>query len=66
MRVDKKGFTLMELLIVISIIALLMSILMPTLGRGRNLAKNTVCRANLREFALAFSMYVNQNDGKVF
>ncbi|MBN2456044.1 MAG: prepilin-type N-terminal cleavage/methylation domain-containing protein, partial [Sedimentisphaerales bacterium] len=57
---------LMELLIVISIIALLMAILVPALGKARKQAKDVACRANLRQWALAFSMYTNENDGRMF
>ena len=44
----KKGFTLVELLVVITIIALLMSVLMPALARVRKQAKAVLCQANLR------------------
>jgi len=59
-----KGFTLIELLVVIAIIALLMSILMPALSRVKQQAKTMACRANLRQWALFFTMYTEENDGK--
>ena len=43
----KEGFTLVELLVVISIIALLMAVLMPALQRVKRQAKTTLCQANL-------------------
>ena len=61
-----KGFTLIELLVVIAIIALLLSIIMPALGLAKEKAKNISCRANVRSMSLAFRMYTEQSDGKVF
>ncbi|MFQ6035595.1 MAG: type II secretion system protein [Sedimentisphaerales bacterium] len=60
------GFTLIELLVVIAIIALLMAILMPSLGRTKKQARATACKANLKHWGLAFSMYTDQNDGRMF
>jgi len=59
----RSGFTLIELLVVIAIIALLMSILMPALGRVRYQARGVACRANLRQWGLMFSMYTSDNNG---
>jgi prepilin-type N-terminal cleavage/methylation domain-containing protein len=61
MRDRKKAFTLVEVLVVISIIAMLLGILMPTLSAGRRLAKKAVCKANLHNCALAFKMYLDDN-----
>jgi len=57
------GFTLIELLVVIAIIALLMSILMPALGRVRRQAKVVMCQSNLKQLGNAFEMYAGDNDG---
>ncbi|AQQ70048.1 type II secretion system protein G [Limihaloglobus sulfuriphilus] len=59
----RKAFTLIELLVVISIIALLMAILMPSLTKAREAAKTVVCGSNMRQWALIFAMYTNDNDG---
>lgn len=53
----KKGFTLVELLVVISIIALLVSILMPALSKAREQAKLTVCITYVRQIVLAETYY---------
>ena len=61
-----RGFTLVELLVVISIIALLMAILVPALNRVRGHAKATACRSNIRELGQCALMYTNENDYKFF
>ena len=58
----KPGFTLMELLVVISIIALLMSILLPALGRARELTRRVVCASNLRQCGLTIQVYANYHE----
>ena len=58
-----RGFTLVELLVVIGIIALLISILMPSLSRAREAANRTACLSNLRQIGMAFVMYANEHKG---
>jgi prepilin-type N-terminal cleavage/methylation domain-containing protein len=60
----KKGFTLVELLVVISIIALLLSILMPSLGKAKEQARMVVCKSTLKQWGTVFSLYAQENDGK--
>jgi prepilin-type N-terminal cleavage/methylation domain-containing protein/prepilin-type processing-associated H-X9-DG protein len=51
------GFTLVELLVVIGIIALLVSILLPVMGRAREAARRAQCLSNMRQIAMAVLMY---------
>ena len=61
---NKRGFTLVELLVVISIIALLLGILIPALNIARERARTIICATNLRNYGSAVYMYVNSNSDR--
>jgi len=58
-----KGFTLLELLVVISMVTLLTAILLPVLSKARQQGKAVMCLSNLRQMAIASQIYANGNDG---
>jgi len=60
------GFTLVELLVVISIIALLMAILLPALGKAREQAKMIACLANLKQWGIIATTYAEDNNGNLW
>lgn len=57
------GFTLVELLVVISVIALLIAVLLPALQQARDAARDIACLSNNRQIGIAFSGYTVDEDG---
>ena len=61
----KRGFTLLELLVVIVIIALIAGILLPVLQKARTKAHETTCLNNLKQIGVALIIYRDENDEKM-
>ncbi len=64
-RAKPSGFTLIEILVVIAIIAILASILFPVFARVRESARSTSCQSNLKQLGLAFTQYAADNGGRM-
>lgn len=61
-RTRRTAFTLVELLVVVAILALLISLLMPTLARAKEIARKTICMTNMRSMGTGLRFYIEEND----
>jgi prepilin-type N-terminal cleavage/methylation domain-containing protein len=61
---DKRGFSLIEVLVVISIVALMTSILIPALDKAKAQAIQTTCTSNLHQWGIIFKMFAIENDNQ--
>jgi len=61
----RRGFTLTEVLIVLGLIIVLISLFLPVLTRARAAARQAACLSNLRQMGLAWTIYLNENKGRL-
>jgi len=62
-RAARRGFTLVELLVVVAVVAVLLGVLLPVLAGARNTGRDAACKSHLRQIALAFVMYRADHKG---
>jgi len=64
-QLNRRGFSLVELLVVIAVIAILAGLLLPSLARGKRAAETVVCLNNLKQFSCAWHLYADGNEEKI-
>ncbi|MFM7073192.1 MAG: DUF1559 domain-containing protein [Planctomycetota bacterium] len=66
MKMQKKGFTLVEMLVVIAIVAILAAILLPALSSAREAARRSTCQNNLRQFFISITSHADRDPGEAY
>src|SRR5690348_13949507 len=61
---EVRGFTLVEVLVVIAVVALLVTMLFPVFSRARENARRSACASNLKQIGLGLQMYCQDHDGR--
>jgi prepilin-type N-terminal cleavage/methylation domain-containing protein/prepilin-type processing-associated H-X9-DG protein len=64
MKMQKKGFTLVEMLVVIAIVAILAAILLPALSSAREAARRSTCQNNMRQFFISLTSHADRDPGE--
>jgi prepilin-type N-terminal cleavage/methylation domain-containing protein/prepilin-type processing-associated H-X9-DG protein len=64
-RGRRQGFTLTEILVVMGLIAMLISLLLPVVGKTRAAAQSAACLSNLRQMGTTWTMYIAENKGRL-
>jgi prepilin-type N-terminal cleavage/methylation domain-containing protein/prepilin-type processing-associated H-X9-DG protein len=64
MKIQKKGFTLIEMLVVIAIVAILAAILLPALSSAREAARRSTCQNNMRQFFISLTSHADRDPGE--
>jgi prepilin-type N-terminal cleavage/methylation domain-containing protein len=64
-RTHRRGFTIIEVLVVVAVIALLIGIMVPVLGHSRRMTRRTVCLSNLRQTGIAIFSYAADSNGSI-
>jgi prepilin-type N-terminal cleavage/methylation domain-containing protein/prepilin-type processing-associated H-X9-DG protein len=66
MKMQKKGFTLVEMLVVIAIVAILAAILLPALSSAREAARRSTCQNNMRQFYISITGHADRDPGEAY